>query len=126
MSDVMSSSILQSSSSCINCSILHLASFAACLLLFRCPISSVSFGFVSFSFGSSTSVSLSSREQTRVSGLSIVCPFVKIFTPRTTLSFPLISSTTFPRFHSARFFSSPTTNIISPTSGHAFSPLITR
>jgi hypothetical protein len=41
MSDIMSSSILQSSSSCINCSILHLASFAACLLLFRCPISSI-------------------------------------------------------------------------------------
>ncbi len=47
---------------------------------------------------------LSSREQMRESGLSIVCPLVKIFTPLTSLSFPLISSTTFPLLHSARFF----------------------
>ena len=33
--------------------------------------------------------------------------------------------TTFPRFHSARFLSSPTTRAISPTLGHAFSPQFT-
>ena len=55
--------------------------------------------------------------QTRLSGLSMRCPFWSNDNPWTTPSFPGKCRTTFPFFHSPRFFSSATIYTISPISG---------
>ena len=70
------------------------------------------------SWGSSVfSTARISKGKTSWSGRSIVCPLRNNATPLTTPSLPCTRRTTFPFFHSLRFFSSPTTSTISPTLG---------